>query len=75
MIARSSAPPSERRTAPVRGERERGFKWILARYERSLGWVLRHQPLTLAVTLATRRDRLSLCKVPKDSSRSSDRGG
>jgi multidrug efflux pump len=32
---------------------ERGFDWILASYQRSLGWVLRHQPATLAVTLAT----------------------
>src|SRR5450631_1011128 len=32
---------------------ERAFDWILAKYERSLAWVLRHQPLTLAVTLAT----------------------
>ena len=30
-------------------------------YEKSLGWVLRHQPLTLAVTLATSRaDRVSV---------------
>ena len=32
---------------------ERGFDWILVAYQRSLGWVLRHQPATLAVTLAT----------------------
>ena len=30
-----------------------GFDWILARYERSLGWVFRHQRATLAVTLGT----------------------
>jgi multidrug efflux pump len=32
---------------------ERGFTWIVGRYEKSLSWVLRHQPLTLAVTLGT----------------------
>jgi multidrug efflux pump len=32
---------------------ERGFNWILKGYERSLSWVLRHQGLTLFITLAT----------------------
>ncbi|HVT14588.1 MAG TPA: multidrug efflux RND transporter permease subunit [Thermoanaerobaculia bacterium] len=32
---------------------ERGFEWVLARYESSLSWVLRHQRLTALVTLAT----------------------
>src|SRR5881409_3210362 len=32
---------------------ERGFQWLHGRYERTLSWVLRHQPLTLLVTLAT----------------------
>lgn len=32
---------------------ERFFDFILVRYERSLGWVLRHQKSTLAVTLST----------------------
>jgi multidrug efflux pump len=32
---------------------ERIFNWILGIYERSLTWVLRHQPLTMIVTLAT----------------------
>jgi multidrug efflux pump len=32
---------------------ERGFDWVLARYEGSLASVLRHQRLTLFVTLAT----------------------
>jgi multidrug efflux pump len=29
------------------------FEWTLKVYRKSLGWVLRHQPLTLAVTIAT----------------------
>ncbi len=32
---------------------EWGFNRVLQGYERSLSWVLRHQPLTLAVTLST----------------------
>jgi multidrug efflux pump len=45
---------------------ERGFAWILGRYERALGWVLRHQPLTLAVTLGTMAATIVLyAKVPK----------
>ena len=32
---------------------ERGFDYILRMYRISLGWVLRHQPLTLAVTILT----------------------
>ena len=32
---------------------ERVFQWLLAKYQSSLTWVLRHQPLTLAVTLLT----------------------
>src|ERR1019366_10332991 len=35
------------------GMRERFFQFVLCVYEVCLGWVLRHQPLTLAVTLAT----------------------
>ena len=32
---------------------ERLFQWLLENYRSSLTWVLRHQPLTLAVTLLT----------------------
>jgi multidrug efflux pump len=32
---------------------ERGFQWILDTYERTLTWVLQHQPLMLLVTLGT----------------------
>jgi multidrug efflux pump len=32
---------------------ERGFEWIRRVYERSLGWVLRHQPVMLLATLIT----------------------
>ncbi len=32
---------------------EYAFNWVIARYGSTLQWVLRHQPLTLMVTLAT----------------------
>ncbi|HET7753524.1 MAG TPA: multidrug efflux RND transporter permease subunit [Anaeromyxobacteraceae bacterium] len=32
---------------------ERGFDRLISYYERTLGWVLRHQPATLAVTVGT----------------------
>ena len=45
---------------------ERAFQAVLRAYERSLGWVLRHQPSTLAVTLATMAATVYLyAKVPK----------
>jgi multidrug efflux pump len=45
---------------------ERAFQTVLHLYERTLGWVLRHQPLTLAVTIATMVATAVLyAKVPK----------
>ncbi|HEX3527518.1 MAG TPA: multidrug efflux RND transporter permease subunit [Thermoanaerobaculia bacterium] len=45
---------------------ERGFQWILDRYESSLSWVLRHQPLILLITLLTMGATVYLyIKVPK----------
>jgi multidrug efflux pump len=45
---------------------ERAFTSVISGYERSLGWVLRHQPLTLAVTLLTMAATIFLyVKVPK----------
>ncbi|HEX9304013.1 MAG TPA: multidrug efflux RND transporter permease subunit [Thermoanaerobaculia bacterium] len=45
---------------------ERAFERIVGAYERSLAWVLKHQPLTLAVTLATMAATIFLyTKVPK----------
>jgi multidrug efflux pump len=32
---------------------EHAFNWVISRYGMTLQWVLRHQPLTLAVTVAT----------------------
>lgn len=45
---------------------ERIFDWILRCYEKSLGWVLRHQPLILFVTLLTMGATAFLyVKIPK----------
>jgi multidrug efflux pump len=45
---------------------ERVFDWVLEKYERTLGWVLRHQPLMLTVTLATMVATVALyIEVPK----------
>jgi multidrug efflux pump len=32
---------------------EHGFEWVIARYGTTLRWVLRHQPATMVVTIAT----------------------
>jgi len=45
---------------------EKGFQAILTGYERSLAWVLRHQPVMLAVMLATMAATIYLyAKIPK----------
>ena len=43
---------------------ERVFAWVMARYESSLAWVLRHQPLTLAVAIATAAEPASAAADP-----------
>ncbi len=53
MCARLLRPHAEEHHGRLFQASERGFQWIMARYERSLAWVLRHQPLTLAVAVAT----------------------
>jgi len=53
MCAWLLTPSAERHEGAVGAASERGFSWIHRGYERSLDWVLDHQPLTLAITLAT----------------------
>ena len=66
MCAKLLRPKSEESHGRFYLASERAFDWILRRYEKSLGWVLRHQPLTLAVTLATMAATVFLyAKVPK----------
>ena len=66
MCARLLRPKAEEKHGRLYDASERAFGWILARYEHSLAWVLRHQPLTLLVTLATMAATVFLyTKVPK----------
>jgi len=53
MCSRLLRPQSEVKHGRVFQASERCFQWIMGHYERSLGWVLRHQFLTLMVTIAT----------------------
>ena len=53
MCARLIRPESEMRHGRLYRASERAFQWILDEYERTLSWVLRHQPLMLLVTIAT----------------------
>ncbi len=53
MSARFLRPDHDIRHGRFYRLSERGFAWLLARYETSLAWVLRHARLTLAVAIAT----------------------
>jgi multidrug efflux pump len=66
MCSRLLRPHSEESHGRLFRASERGFDAIHRGYERSLKWVLRHQPLTLAVTLATMAATVYLyAKIPK----------
>src|SRR5262249_2288908 len=66
MCAKLLRPHAESRHGRLYQASERGFAWILKGYEHSLGWVLRHQPLTMTVTLATMAATIFLyAKIPK----------
>jgi len=53
MCAKFLRSPNETKHGKIYQWSERGFEFILKVYRVSLGWVLRHQPLTLLVTIAT----------------------
>ena len=66
MCARLLRSHGEIRHGRVYAASERAFDWILGKYETSLGWVLRHQRFTMAVTLATMAATIFLyVKIPK----------
>jgi multidrug efflux pump len=66
MCAKLLRPQGEERHGRLYRANENGFNWILGRYEKSLGWVLRHQGLTMLVTLATMAATIYLyAKIPK----------
>lgn len=53
LCAKFLRPPKTEKHGWLYRISERGFDLMLASYRRSLGWVLRHQALTLAVTVLT----------------------
>ncbi|HUB34259.1 MAG TPA: efflux RND transporter permease subunit [Bryobacteraceae bacterium] len=53
MCSRLLKPHGEQRHNWIYRLSERGFDAVLSFYTRTLSWVLRHQPLTLGVTLGT----------------------
>ena len=66
MCARLLRPQSEAKHGRFYQASERGFNWILKGYEKSLGWVLRHQGLTILVAAGTMAATIFLyAKVPK----------
>jgi multidrug efflux pump len=53
MSARLLRPPDQRRQGRFYRASERAFEAVIAKYGRTLQWVLRHQTATLVVTVAT----------------------
>jgi multidrug efflux pump len=53
LCAKFLRPPNEKKHGRIYRASERVFDGMLKLYRGSLGWVLRHQALTLAVTIAT----------------------
>ena len=53
MCARFLRPEREIRRGRIYRASERGFSWILERYETTLSWVLRHQAVILVITVIT----------------------
>jgi multidrug efflux pump len=66
MCARLLAAQRDARHGRLYQLSERGFTWILKRYETSLRWVVAHQPLVLLVTILTMAASAYLyVRVPK----------
>ncbi len=63
MCARLLRPLSEQRHGRVFQASERAFTWVMGHYRDSLAWVLRHQRLTFAVSLATAAATVALYVV------------
>ncbi|HEV2962754.1 MAG TPA: multidrug efflux RND transporter permease subunit [Candidatus Angelobacter sp.] len=53
MCAKFLRAPKQEKHGRLYNASEATFEWILKLYRGSLGWVLRHQTLTISVTLAT----------------------
>src|SRR5438093_5647652 len=53
MCAKFLRPLGEEKHGRIYRANERAFDWMLGTYRGSLRWVLRHQPLTLLITILT----------------------
>src|SRR5207245_1050726 len=53
MCAHLLKPHAQERPNRIARASERFFEWMIAKYQSGLDWVLEHQALTLAVTVAT----------------------
>ncbi len=53
MCAKFLRAPKQEKHGRLFRASEAAFEWILSIYRSCLGWVLRHQPLTLAITVLT----------------------
>ncbi len=53
MCAKLLRPAHQMRHGRLYQFSDRFFKWLIGGYDRTLKWVLRHQPLTLGVTIGT----------------------
>src|SRR5262249_3866791 len=53
MCAKLLRPRHQARHGRIYAASDRFFAWMIGSYERGLKWVLRHQPATLIVTIAT----------------------
>jgi multidrug efflux pump len=66
MCAYLFKPHAAERHGWIYRANERVFDWILGQYERSLGWVLRHQAIVLTVAIVTMGATVYLyVRVPK----------
>jgi multidrug efflux pump len=66
MCARLLRPRDEEQHGRLYHASERAFGWILGCYESALAWVLRHQRITMAVTLGTMVATIALyATIPK----------
>jgi multidrug efflux pump len=66
MCAQILKRPDEEKHGHLYRASQAIFDWLLKTYRMLLGWVLRHQPLTLAITIATAALTIYLyARVPK----------
>jgi multidrug efflux pump len=76
MCAKLLLRKGEERHGRLYRANQRAFEWVLSKYEASLAWVLRRQPLMLLVTFLTMGATVFLyVKIPKGFFPQQDTGG